>query len=216
MDNIFDEARKKGFEVKGKALVEALKKLGYKACYANDKESALSEVLKIIPEKSSVGVPGTVTIREIGAMDKLAERGCTVIHHWDPNFTPEQRKDACMDEYCCDYILTSTNAVTCDGTMVNIDGNGNRVSAMAWGKNVLIFVVGVNKIAANLDEAITMARAATIPNAIRLHIEPPCVKIGRCVNCDSASRVCKAMLILERPTTGRETHVIVVGEPLGY
>ena len=216
MTNPFEAARAKAREALANTVVKALNQKGYEAVYAPTKEDALAEVLKLIPEGAVVGVPGTVTIREIGAMEKLAERGCTVHQHWNPKLTPEERMQTLMDEYCADYFLTSANAVTRDGMIVNIDGNGNRVSAMAWGRNVLIFVIGVNKVAGSLEEAINRARTATPPNVLRLNGNTPCIQTGYCVDCNSPSRVCRALLILERPTNGRKTHVIMVGEDLGY
>ena len=216
MDNVLKAAKVKAGEVIGKMLVSELSKKGYSACYAGTKEEALSEVLRIIPEKTSVGIPGSVTVREIGAIEALKEKGCTVYQHWDPSLTPEQRAEVLQKENISDYFLTSANAVTKDGMIVNIDGTGNRVSGMAWSRGELIFVVGVNKIAQNLDAAIARARASTPANVLRLNGDTPCTKTGHCVNCDSPGRVCRAMLILERPTMGRKTHVIVVGEELGY
>jgi hypothetical protein len=98
-----------------------------------------------------------------------------------------------------------------------VDGNGNRVSGMAWGNNTLIFVVGMNKLTATIDEAISRTRnTATPPNALRLKLDTPCTKTGYCVDCSSPDRVCKALLILERATGGRKSHVILVGEDLGF
>ena len=216
LESVLKAAKIKAAEIIGRTLVSELSKKGYLACYANTKEEALSEVLKIIPENASVGIPGSVTIREIGAMEALKGRGCTVYHHWDPSLTPEQRMDICQKENMSDYFLTSANAVTTDGMIVNIDGNGNRVSGMAWGKNTLIFVIGVNKIANSLDAAIERARSAAPPNVLRLNGDTPCTKTGYCVNCDSQGRVCRVLLINERPAFGRKTHVIVTGEDLGY
>ena len=216
MSNMFDQAREKAREALGQSVVKELSKKGYEAVYVPTKEAALEEVLKLIPEKASVGVPGTVTIREIGAMEKLKERGCTIYHHWDPNLTPEARSQVLMDEFCADYFLTSSNAITRDGKIVNIDGNGNRVSAMAWGRNTLIFVISLNKVASDLEAAIERCRSASPPNLARLNCNAPCTQTGYCVDCDSPSRVCNALLILERPVTGRKTHVIMVGEDLGF
>lgn len=214
--NPFEAAKLEAHEALASTVTRALSRKGYEAVFAPTKEDALAEVLKLIPEGAVVGIPGTVTIREIGAMEKLAERGCTIRHHWNPNLTPEERMQTLMDEYCADYFLTSANAVTRDGMIVNIDGNGNRVSAMAWGRSVLIFVIGVNKVAGSLEEAINRARTATPPNVLRLNGDTPCIRTGHCVDCDSPSRICRALLILERPTMGRRTHVIMVGESLGY
>jgi L-lactate utilization protein LutB len=216
LDNVFNAAKQKARETLARTLVSELSKKGYSACYVNTKEEALSEVLKIIPENVSVGIPGSVTIREIGAIEALNERGCKVYHHWNPSLTNEQRMEVLQNENTSDYFLTSANAVSADGMIVNIDGTGNRVSGMAWGRNEMIFVIGVNKIAQNLDAAILRARASTPANVLRLNGDTPCTKIGYCVDCDASSRVCRALLILERPTFGRVTHVIVVGEDLGF
>ena len=213
----FDEARRKHRQILGETVVKNLKSRGFEALYVPTAEEALEEVLRIIPEGASVGIPGSVTIREIGALEKLRERGCTVIHHWDPGLTPEERTQALQDELLAEYYLTGSNAVTRDGMLVNIDGNGNRVSGMAWGKNTLIFVAGMNKITATVDEAISRTRnTATPPNALRLHLDTPCTKTGYCMDCSSDARVCKALLILEGATGGRKTHVILVGEDLGF
>jgi hypothetical protein len=213
----FDESRKNHWRILGKTVVKNLASRGFEALYADTREEALEEVLKIIPEGASVGVPGSVTIREIGAMEALEERGCPVIHHWDPSLSPDERLQKLQDELLADYFLTSSNAVTQDGMLVNIDGNGNRVSGMAWGNNTLIFVVGMNKLTATIDEAISRTRnTATPPNALRLKLDTPCTKTGYCVDCSSPDRVCKALLILERATGGRKSHVILVGEDLGF
>ena len=216
MSNVFSDARNKAKEILGQSVVKELSKKGYEAVYVPTKEDALKEVLKLIPEKASVGVPGAVTIREIGAMEKLKERGCTVYHHWDPNLKPEARPQMFVDENSADYFLTSANAITRDGMIVSIDGTGNRVSGMAWGRNTLIFVISVNKVAANLEAAINRSRAVSPPNSLRLNGNAPCTQTGYCVDCDSPARICRALLILERPTMGRKTHVIMVGEDLGF
>ncbi|MDR1378750.1 MAG: lactate utilization protein [Synergistaceae bacterium] len=216
MSDPFGDARAKAREILGQSVVKALKAKGYEATYVPSKEAALEEVLKLIPGGTSVGVPGTVTVREIGAMEKLAERGCTIYHHWNPALSPDERSKVLMDEYCADYFLTSANAITKDGKIVNIDGNGNRVSAMAWGRNTLIFVISVNKVVADLDAAVVRARTATPPNVLRLNGNTPCTQTGYCVDCDSPARICRALLILERPNVSRKTHVIMVGEDLGF
>lgn len=216
MSDVFKNARSKANEALGQSVVKELKKKGYEAVYAPTKEAALEEVLKIIPEKVSVGVPGTVTIREIGALEKLKERDCTVYQHWDPVTPPEARPQMFKNQNNADYFLTSANAITRDGKIVNIDGHGNRVSGMAWGNNTLIFVISVNKVTEDLETAIERSRTASPPNAARLNLNTACLQTGHCVDCDSPSRICRAVLILERPTSGRKTHVIMVGEDLGF
>ena len=216
MGSVFQSARDRAKEVLGHSVVKELKKKEFEAVYVATKEEALEAVLKLIPEKASVGVPGSVTIREIGAMEKLTERGCTIYHHWDPTLTPEARSQVFTNELQADYFLTSANALTRDGKIVSIDGTGNRVSAMAWGRNTLIFVISVNKVASDLEAAINRCRTVSPPNAARLNYNTACAQIGYCTDCDSPSRICRAVLILERATLGRKTHVILVGEDLGF
>lgn len=215
MSDMFDAARRNAREPVGNAVVKALRGRGFDAVYAASKEKALGLVLERIPKGASVGIPGTVTVRELGAIEALESRGCTVYQHWGP-LTPEARLQARMNENAADFFLTSANALTQDGEIISIDADGNRVAAMAWGQSVLIFVIGINKLASTLEEGIRRARAASIPNALRLGNTPPCAQAGHCVDCRGASRLCRATLILEAPTHGRETHVILVGAELGY
>lgn len=213
----FDSSRKSRDRLLGETVVKALSQKGFHTQYADTAEEALNKVLKLIPRNASVGIPGSVSIRELGIMEKLEERGNRIYHHWDPSLTPETKGQRLAEENNSDFILTSTNALTLDGMLVNIDGVGNRVSAMAWGNNTIIYVVGINKIANDLESAIQRVRdKATPPNAIRLNIDTPCSHTGHCMNCNSPQRVCRALLILERAPMGRDCHVILVGEELGY
>lgn len=215
--SLFDSSKKTRDRLLGETVVKALSQNGFHAQYADTSEEALSLVLTLIPQHASVGIPGSVTIRELGIMGKLEERGNRIYHHWDPSLTPETKGRRLSDENNSDFVLTSSNALTRDGMLVNIDGVGNRVSAMAWGNNTIIYVVGINKIANDLESAIQRVRdKATPPNAIRLNIDTPCSHTGHCMNCNSPQRVCRALLILERAPMGRNCHVILVGEELGY
>ena len=205
----------KANELVGLNAVNALKKRGFDAEYAATGKDALKRILEIIPENASVGIPGTVTVREIGALDALKERGNDVRQHWG-GLSKEEMKAARFAENDAEYFLTSANALTRDGEIINIDGSGNRVAGMAWGKGPVIFVIGINKLTFDLSDGIKRARSATIPNAVRQHEDTACVKAGRCVHCLDDKSMCRAMLILERPLKGRKYHVIIVGENLGY
>lgn len=202
-------------EIVGNDLVKALKRRGFGAEYVASGQEALRRILEIVPENATVGIPGTVTVRDIGALDALASRGNTIFQHWG-KMTPEQTREARFQENTADVFLTSANAVTRDGIIINIDGTGNRVAGMAWGNGLVLFVIGINKLAFDLTDGLKRARAATIPNAIRQHVETSCVKAGHCVNCLDDASMCRAILILEQAVKGRKYHVIVVGENLGY
>lgn len=106
-ENPFREARKRHWKILGDTLVKNLTAKGFEAVYAKSAEEALEEVMKLIPAGASVGVPGSVTIREIGAMEALAEKGCSVIHHWDPSLSPDERLQKLQDELLADFFLLS-------------------------------------------------------------------------------------------------------------
>ncbi len=213
-----NEAKKMGYEKIGQTVCKKLNSLGYSARYVSDKKEALEAVLELIPEGASVGVPGTVTVRQIGLIDELRKRGSKVSVHWDPDLKPEDRKQRLMEEMASEWLVTSTNALSADECVfVNIDGTGNRVGAMAWAPGKLLYVLGINKITPDLGTAIKRARhTATPPNVIRLNYNVPCASLGHCVNCSSPDRVCRVVTMMERPPFGRECHVIIVGEELGY
>ena len=205
----------KGNEIVGNYVVKSLKKRGFEAEYVATGSEALKRILEIIPENATVGIPGTVTVREIGAMDALKERGNTIFQHWG-SMSKEERRIARFKENEADVFLTSANAITRDGEIINIDGTGNRVAGMAWGNGLVLFVVGINKIAFDMTDGIKRARSATIPNAIRQNEPCACVKAGHCVKCLDEASMCRAILILEQAVKGRKYHVILVGESLGY
>ncbi len=205
----------KANEIVGNTVVKALERRGFEAEYVPTGADALKRILEIVPEGASVGIPGTVTVREIGALDALKARGNTIYQHWGP-MSVEERRLARDKENGADVFLTSANALTRDGRIINIDGTGNRVAGMAWGNGLVLFVIGINKLAFGLEDGIERARSATIPNAIRQNEPSACVKAGKCVKCLDEASMCRAILILEQAVKGRKYHVIIVGENLGY
>ena len=190
---------------------------GYTAWVAPDHDEARRVVLDLIPPGSTVGIPGTVTIRELDLPRLLEERGCKVTHHWTPNLSPEERRARLQEELSAEVFLTGTNALTRDGMLVNIDGTGNRVAGISFSPGKLVVVASVDKICPNLESALRRARdAASPPNAARLGVDVPCVATGHCVDCNSPHRICRVVSILERAPLGREAHVVLVDSPLGY
>ena len=188
-------------------MSKELARRGHVPFYCETAEEALAKVLELIPEGASVGIPGTVTIRELGAVDALVARGNRVVHHWDPSFTPQQRDEARFEEMNCDALLVSSNAITKEGVLVNIDGSGN---------------LSMNKVCPDIESAIARVReCATPPNALRLGCKTPCAVTGCHAKngCVSPASLCRAVLITEQAPTmpsGKKSYVILVGEPLGY
>ena len=213
-----NEAKLAAYKKLGETVCKKLNSLGYNAKFAENKETALKAALELIPEGASVGVPGTVTVREIGLIEELEKRGSKVSVHWDPDLEPEGKTARFLEELSSDWFVTSTNALTADeGVFINIDGTGNRVGAMAWAPGKLLYILGINKIAPDIASGLKRVRdKATPPNVIRLNGKAPCASVGHCVNCSSSDRVCRIVTMMERPPFGRECHVIIVGEELGY
>ena len=195
----------------------ALESKGFKTILCQDGEAAVKAVMDLVSPGQTVGIPGSVTVRELDLINKLSEKGCTVFQHWDPDLAPEDRKDRFINANTSDWFITGTNAVTMDGALVNIDGVGNRVSAMAWGPRKIIYIAGVNKICNDVPSAITRIKnEATPPNTVRVGGKTPCVELGRCVECNAPDRGCRITSIIEYPPMGRECYVVLIAESFGY
>lgn len=209
-----EEHKNTAWEKLAAHICGALLKKGYtSASFARTADDARNMVLGKVPPNCSVGVPGSVTVRQLGLIEALEARGCTVHQHWGYAYTFEDKNKQNM----ADWYVTSSNAITRDGMLVNVDGQGNRVAAMAWGNNEIIYVIGMNKVTATLEEAMRRAHTAASPaNALRTGTPTPCTKTGYCMDCNSPDRTCRAMLILERAPQGRTAHVILIGQTLGY
>lgn len=204
----FDAKARQGAEV-----VKELEKRGHKGYYVETAQQALELVLSLIPQGASVGIPGTTTIREIDAIKALANRGNPVIHHWDPSLSPTERDEARFNENNGDVFLTSSNAITEEGVMVNIDGAGNRLAGMSWSRGTRIFVVGMNKLCPDTESALRRVHDVVAPaNAARLQLKSPSAAT-------TLHQICRVTLITEQAPVmpvGKESHVILVGESLGY
>lgn len=190
--------------------IESRNMTGY---YAADKEAALALALSIIPEESTVTMGGGMSVWEIGLVDALKAGN----YHFIDRAEYQNPRDAMLLAYDADVFLASTNAITEDGILVNIDGNANRVSAMAFGPKKLVLIVGMNKIAPDLDSAMKRARSVAAPtNVQRFGLNTPCSKTGKCADCKSADTICCQFLITRYSRHADRIHVILVGESLGY
>ena len=198
-------------------LVDALEKRWIKGYYAENKEEALKIALELIPEGSSIGYGGSVTIDSLGLKDALDNEKYHLIRR-ELAKTPEEMREKYIEIYGSDVFITSANAITEDGIIVNIDGNGNRVSAISFGPRKVIFVVGVNKIAKDLDAAMQRARNVAAPaNCVRVGVtETPCQTAGSCLNCLNPKTICSEFLVTRCNKLPDRMHVIVVNEELGY
>ena len=181
--------------------------------YAETKEDALRLALDLIPKGSTVTMGGALSAHEIGLVDAVKAGDYRFI---DRN-AYEDKRQAMLDAYDADWFLSSVNAMTEDGELVNIDGNSNRVSAIAQGPKHVLFIVGMNKVCSDLDGAMKRARNVAAPiNAQRFGLNTPCSKTGACVNCKSPDTICCQFLITRYSRHKDRIHMILVNDNLGF
>ena len=207
-----NENRKKRNDKLAEKIIAGLESRNMSGYYVNSKEEALAKALELIPEGSSVTKGGSMSVIEIGLEDALKNGN----YDYCDRDAATDKKAAMLFAYSADFYLGSANAITEDGVLVNIDGNSNRVSAYAYGPDKLILIVGMNKVAADVDAAMKRARneAATI-NAQRFGLNTPCSKTGACMNCKSPDTICCQFLITRYSRHKDRIHVILVNDNLG-
>lgn len=197
-------------------VIKGLQSRNMEGFYAETKEDALKLALELIPTGSSVSWGGSMSIEEIG-LKKAMREGDYIVYDRDAAKSPEERREVEIKTFGCDYFLASSNAVTEDGILVNIDGNSNRVAAIAYGPKHVLMIVGMNKITKDVDAAIYRARneAATI-NAQRFPVNTPCKVTGSCANCKSPDTVCCQFLTTRFSKHTGRIKIILVNENLGF
>jgi L-lactate utilization protein LutB len=200
--------------------LNSLGKNGFDVHFVENSKEATSMILNMVPKGSLVGLGGSVTLREMKIPELLGDRGARVADHWEA-----RKKGVSGDEVMSirrqhlnsDVFITSTNALSEKGELVNIDGSGQRVAAMIFGPRKIIVVAGVNKIVRDLEEAIWRARNVASPmNAKRLDKNTPCTEYMYCQDCESPDRICNVTTIVHRKPHNTDITVILVDEELGY
>lgn len=198
------------------AAAAALRKNNFSVTVHPDAVSAVAHIVKEAAAAKTAGFGGSVTLGQLDLAANLKAAGVEVITHL-PGMDKEARRAVWARAGAADLYFASPQAVTMDGVLALLDGNGNRVSACACGPRKVVFVAGVNKLAADLPAALCRCRdVAAIPNNIRLNKENPCVKTGKCEDCASPQRICNALLVLYKKPTIMEMEVVLVNEALGY
>jgi hypothetical protein len=204
-------------DVIGEKTVAALVKNKFTATYCKTGPEAVGKILEQIPANASVGIGGSWTVMQLGLLDKLAARGNDVLNHGKPGLTPEEAIAIRRRQLTCDVFLSGTNAVTLDGKLVNVDGVGNRVAAMIFGPKKVILVVGINKIAKDVDAAIERINLYAAPiNNKRLNRPNPCTTTGECMDCQGDTRICNVTTVMKKKPVLTDVHVFVVGDDLGF
>ena len=208
-----NENIRKRNELLAQTVIKGLQSRNMEGFYAKDKEEALKLALELIPKGSTVTMGGGMSVHEIGLTEALTTEDYNFI---DRDKVEDKRK-AMLMAYDADVFLSSTNAMTQDGILVNIDGNANRVSAIAQGPKKVLFIVGLNKVCDDLDGAMKRARNVAAPiNAQRFGLSTPCAKTGACFDCKSPDTICCQFLITRYSLHKGRIQVILVNDNLGF
>lgn len=211
-----DERRTVRNEMLAGKVIKGLESRGMEGFYAGTKEEALKIALELLPEGSAVGFGGSVSVDAIGLKEAVCS-GNYQVYNRSICKTEEEKREIELATLGSDFLLCSTNAITEDGILVNIDGRGNRVAGIVYGPRNVIMVVGMNKVVKTLEDAWSRARNEAAPiNAQRFPLQTPCKKTGSCADCKSPDTICCQFLVTRFSKVPKRIKVILVNEELGF
>lgn len=210
------DPKQKYYEKRAQVLLKNLHSRHFEAYYCPDKEQALAKALELIPEGAFVGWGGAMSAQQIGLIDAVKAGKYQVIDR-DTGATPQEREALMKRCLTADVFLCGANALSLDGQMVSIDGNGNRLAAIAYGPETVLVVAGMNKVCDTLEAAMTRARTVAAPmNKQRFSAQTPCEVTGTCADCKSDGCICNQILITRHCRPVGRIKFILVGEELGF
>ena len=197
-------------------IIKNMAKKNMEGYYCATSKEAVEKALSLMPEGSSITWGGSESIKECGLMDAIKEANYQLIDRTDAK-TPEEDRIMYSRQVMADFFLMSSNAITIDGELVNIDGRSNRVSCLCWGPQNVLIIAGMNKLVSDVESGVKRVRNfAAPPNTVRLNRNTPCAQTGKCGDCYSPDCVCSQIVITRRSSIPNRIKVILVGEELGY
>ena len=197
--------------------IEALNKNNMNGYLVNTKEELIEKIKELVKENSTVSCGGSMSLFETGIIDHLRSGRYKFLDRYEEGLSREEVTKIFKESFFADAYFASSNAVTEDGKLYNVDGNGNRVAAMMFGPEKVILVVGVNKIVKNIDEAVIRNKEISAPtNAKRLNKMTPCTKVGYCMDCKSNDKICREFTVISSQVNKDRIHVIFMNENIGY
>jgi len=198
-------------------VIQSLQKNNMAGYFANDKHELINLLKNLIPQGATVGCGDSVTLEQTGVFDFLRGGTYTFNDKFIPALTSQDKRDIYIKNFSANTFITGTSAVTMDGKIFNIDGNGSRVAPMIYGPEQVIIVIGKNKIVENVDAAIERTRQIAAPlDAKRLGKSTPCTKLGYCIDCNHEQRICNDFVLITGQFVKNRIKVIIVNEELGY
>ena len=197
--------------------IEALEKNNMNGYLVENEEELIDKIKEIVSEGSMVACGGSMSLFETGVIDHLRSDRYKFLDRYKEGLTKEEIVKIYKEAFFADAYFSSSNAITEDGQLYNVDGNGNRVAALLYGPEKVIIICGVNKIVATLEDAIKRNEAVSAPaNAKRLNKNTPCTKVGYCMNCNSKERICSEYTVIKRQSIKGRIHVIFLNKEIGY
>ncbi|WP_244834120.1 lactate utilization protein [Clostridium sp. BJN0001] len=197
--------------------IDSLKKNNINGYYISSKEELIKKIKEIVPEGKTVASGGSMTLFETGVIDHLRSGRYNYLDRDKEGLSREDIQKIYREAFSSYCYFGSTNAITEDGEIYNVDGNGNRVAAMLFGPQKVILVVGVNKIVCSIEDAVKRLKTIAAPaNAVRLNKKTPCASVGHCMNCNSSERICNEYTVIKRQSDDSRMHVLFLNEDLGY
>ena len=197
--------------------IDSLRKNNMAGYFVHDKHACIKLLHTLIPKGATVGCGDSVTLEQIGAFDFLRAGDYTFHDKFATGLSSEQKRALYLKNFSAHTFLTGTSAVTTDGKLFNIDGNGSRVAPIIYGPEQVIVVVGTNKIVPTVELAIERTRQIAAPlDAIRLKKDTPCAKLNRCVDCNHKQRICNDFVLITGQFVADRIKVVIVNEALGY
>ena len=204
-------------EQRSRTCVANLKKNGFDAHWVLDVDSARELILPLLADFQSFGFGGSETVRKLGLVDLLKAGGKTVHDHWQTGISPQESLAIRKSQLTSDCFFCSANAITMNGEIVNVDGAGNRTSAMAFGPQKVFIVAGMNKVANDLPAALQRIKDIAAPmRAKSLGMKTPCAETGVCGDCHSPQRICRITTILHRQPVLTPTTIVLINQALGF
>lgn len=202
---------------KAEKTLKNLEKNNMQGYFVQDNTELLEKIKDLINEGETIGVGGSMTLHRTGVLDLLKNGNYTYLDRNKKGLTKEEVDQVWKQGLIADTYITSSNALTEDGELYNVDGYGNRVAAMIFGPTQVIVVVGINKIVENLEDAIQrVERIAAPANTKRLDRKTPCATTGYCSDCESEERICNNYVLIRKQAVKNRIKVIIVNEDLGY
>ena len=196
--------------------VKALESNFFDAAFFSDRQTLVDKVMGFVKPKMKIGFGGSITVRSLGIVELLKDKNVEILDHWKQGLTKEEINEIRFRQLTCDLFLSSSNAITAKGEIINVDGKGNRTNSTTYGPKKVIIIAGFNKIVPDINAGLERVKNIAAPmNAKRLNLSLPCAETGHCHDCKSEGRICRIISIMQMKPSETDVSVFLINEDLG-